>query len=77
MHRGQGGTIMKEQLQNYLLELEAEHKKIRNKYRTKCKDSNCFMYSRTDVTAIDGRRLRNIKEQKLHINRLLKLMGDK
>lgn len=68
---------MKKQLQNYLLELEAEHKELRKKYRVKCKDSNCFMYSRSNNwTFNDSRRLHNIKEQKLHINRLLKLMGD-
>ena len=66
---------IKEELIKYCEELEQEHKEIRKKYRVKCKDSNCFMYSRNDVTAIDGRRVRNIKEQKLHIKRLLKLMG--
>ena len=66
---------MKEQLEKYLQKLETEHKEIRNKYKVKCKDSNCFMYSRSNNWNVeDGRRLRNIKEQKLHINRLLKLM---
>ncbi len=68
---------MKKELEKYLQELEAEHKEIRNKYKVKCKDSNCFMYARSNEwTPGDGRRLNNIKEQKLHINRLLKLMEE-
>lgn len=68
---------MKEQLEIYLQELELEHKEIRNKYRTKCKDSNCFMFTKANEwQKEDLRRLNNIKEQKLHINRLLKLIGE-
>ena len=68
---------MKEQLEKYLQELELEHKEIRSKYRTKCKDSNCFMFTRANEWQIeDLHRLNNIKEQKLHINRLLKLIGE-
>lgn len=68
---------MKEQLEIYLKQLEVEHKELRNKYKGKSKYSNCFAFDRNKKWSVDdAKRLNNIKEQKLHINRLLKLIGE-
>lgn len=73
-------TELEINLKKYLEEINKELKENREKYRGKCKDSNCFMYDyekKKQMTVKEHMRIRNISEQKLHINRLLKLMGVK
>ena len=65
---------LREKLQEHLEMLNKEHKEIRKKYRVKCKDSNCFMYDYSKKwDKEDHIKIKNIKEQKLLISRLLKI----
>lgn len=64
-------------LEKYLEELENEHKEFKQKYK-KEKPGDCGFHYDPDkkCSKQEHLRLRNIKEQKLHIKRLLKMIKE-
>ena len=70
---------VKNMLENYLQYLEQENKEFREKYR-KEKPGDCgFHYDHEKMKSMTYEEHKNIRtnsEQRLHIKRLLKLMGE-
>ena len=70
-------TELEINLKNYLEEINKELKEHKEKYRKEKPGDSGFHYDKEKtklMTVEEHMRIRNISEQKLHINRLLKLM---
>ena len=66
-----------ETLEAYYEVLDSAHKAYRDKYKSENPRYNGFQYSREkQPTPEERKQMQNIKEQKLHIMRLLKLMDE-
>lgn len=64
-------------LELYYEELDKEHKRIKDKYRKEKPGRGGFTYDRNKQwDESDGKRLKNIKQQKLAVNKLIKLMKE-
>ena len=64
-----------ETLENYLNELENEHKQHKDKYR-KERPGDCGFHYERNIPREDKNKLHYIKEKKLHIKRLIKLIKE-
>lgn len=67
-----------EVLERYFEELEKYHKEYQKKYQDKRPGVHCFRYTRdcSEERIKDTKKLWNVKEQKLHIKRLIKLIKE-
>ena len=68
---------MIKELKDYYKQLDKEHEEYRNKYKEKEPKCSGFQYSKNkEIPKEDREKIKNIKEQKLHIKRLIKLIEE-
>ena len=67
---------MIELLEKYYKELEQEHSEFKNAHKKENPGDCGFHYDKEKCTWLERRKIQNIKEQKLHIKRLMKLIKE-
>lgn len=67
---------MKKQLQEYYDQLDQQHRMIREKYRKENPGIQGFTYEKSAWKKQDREKLDNVKQQKLCIKKLLKLIEE-
>jgi hypothetical protein len=67
---------MKKQLQEYYNWLDKDHKAYRKEYKKENPGRQGFQYNHNALEKEDVKWIKNVKEQKLHVKRLLKLIEE-